>query len=358
MSRIASLLILMVLFSCIEEIDLELPENNVPSKVIEGYVERDKNHYHFWAQVSLTQNVTGEFKPAIIDAEINLLLNGSEVISLSPKMHYQVPIGDFHQLYGGNPETAVFQLMAKVEGQTYLSEEQQIIGVPTPDSLTVETEDRVILNTAGNITSTRIVKLLVHTPLRNDRDELVSLNWVVGSTFEFVEGIREDPDYQTKTCYSTSNIYQNDINIAAVQDYPGKTRVDDVEIAITPSDFRFSIALYFTVVQKSLNQETIEYWKEVKASNQRSGNLYDVFPGRIRTNIVNQTNPDELVTGFFQVSEVDTIRLKVRADQAGFPLPKCALWEEPMIIEPNDPDPCLNCLNLGNSTLVRPSYWR
>jgi hypothetical protein len=194
--------------------------------------------------------------------------------------------------------------------------------------------------------------------LLNTRNELVSLNWVVGSTYQFAEGMRSDPGYQTKTCYATSNVFTNDINIVAAQDYPGKNRVENIEIASTISDFRFSIGAYFTVVQKSLSQDAIEYWKEVKASNERSGSLYDVFPGRIRTNIKNENDRDEIVTGYFQVSEVDTIRLKVIADQAGFPSQKCALWQEPMIISQEDPDPCLNCLKLTNSTLIAPHYWR
>jgi hypothetical protein len=180
---------------------------------------------------------------------------------------------------------------------------------------------------------------------------------VVNSAFKFIEGVRSNPFYQVKTCYASDNIYRNDINIASPQDYPGKSRIDDLVIAEVINDFRFSVTCYFTVVQKSISQTSLEYWKEVKASNERSGNIYDVFPGRIRTNITNRMHSEEIVNGYFIVSEVDTIRLKVLPDMVGSPLPHCIAWVEPEIITPDDPDPCLNCLMLSNSSLLPPHYW-
>ena len=95
----------------------------------------------------------------------------------------------------------------------------------------------------------------------------------------------------------------------------------------------------------------------MKASNERSGNIYDVFPGRIRTNIINETNPEEIVNGYFHVSEADTVRLLVSPGEVGFPRSLCALWQEPEIIDPDSSDPCQDCLNVAGSSLIRPSYW-
>lgn len=358
MIRYYWILPLALMISCIDEIKVDLPEAKNQQKVVEGYVERDDINYIFWGQVSLTQNATGTFLPEPIGANISILYNDEWSISIPEAQVTKIPIEEFHERYGGDRNQARFRLIADLNGERYISSEQKILEVPKADSLSVTVVVRPELTNSENIIDAEYVKLLVHTPFYNSNDEAVSLTWQVSSTFEFVEGRRSNPAYQVKTCYSTYNIYQNDINIAGIQDYPGRRSISDFEIAETENDFRFALGLYFTVVQKSLNQDAIEFWKEVKASNERTGNIYDVFPGRIRTNIENQDNPDEIVNGFFQASAVDTLRLKVTPVMVGYPLQRCALWMEPIIISSDDPDPCLNCLKLANSTLTRPKYWK
>lgn len=358
MKRYWCILPVILLCSCIDEIKVDLPEAKEQQKVVEGYVERDENHYIFWGQVSLTQNATGSFSPEPVGANISILYNDDWNIAIPEAEITKINIEEFHAQYGGAPEHARFRLVAETGGERYVSSEQVILDVPEMDSLSVLVVVRPELTNSDNIVNAEYVKLLVHTPLVNQSGEAVSLNWQVSSTFEFVEGMRSSPAYQVKTCYSTYNIYQNDINIAGIQDYPGRERITDFEIAETINDFRFALGHYFTVVQKSLNADAIEFWKEVKASNERSGNIYDVFPGRIRTNIINENNPDEIVNGFFQASAIDTVRLKVSPEMVGYPNQRCALWMEPIIISPDDPDPCLDCLKLANSTLTRPKYWR
>lgn len=356
MRNILGVLYLLCVLSCIDEIKIDLPEALIQHKVIEGYVERDRNNYLIWGQVSLTEDVTGIFSPEPVPASIRIRYNGTQEFSIPPGLITRYPINLFHDTYGGSPETARFQLVAEVEGQRYISTEQMIVSVPRPDSLSVQVEERSEVNAAGNVVLNEYAILRVHTPLINDQNELVSLNWVVNSVYQFVEGTRSDPDYMPKTCYAGYNIFQNDINIAGFQDYPGSTVISN-EIARTPVDFRFGLSLYFTVVQKSMTQDAIDYWKEVKASNERSGNIYDVFPGRIRTNVTSEET-DEIVHGFFQVSEVDTIRLKVKPEMVDYPYQSCFFWQEPMFILPDDPDPCLDCLKLVGSTLTPPHYWR
>lgn len=356
MRNILGLLYLLCLLSCIDEIKIDLPEALIQHKVIEGYVERDRNNYLIWGQVSLTEDVTGIFSPERVPSNMSILYNGTQEIPFTPGLITRFPINLFHDTFGGTPETAGFQLVADVEGQRYISTEQMIISVPRPDSLSVQVEQRSEVNAAGNVVLNEYAILRVHTPLINDQNELVSLNWVVNSVYQFVEGTRSNPDYMPKTCYVGYNNFQNDINIAGFQDYPGSTIIS-TEIARTPVDFRFGLSLYFTVVQKSMTQDAIDYWKEVKASNERSGNIYDVFPGRIRTNVTSEET-DEIVHGFFQVSEVDTIRYKVKPEMVDYPYQSCFFWQEPMFILPDDPDPCLDCLKLLGSTLTPPHYWR
>ncbi len=121
---------LVFLTACIDEINLDLPDDEVQQKVIEGYVERDKNDYIFWGQASFTQNVTGEFRPKLLDAQISFRFNGGEEFSIPQRQVFKIPIDGFHEQYGGDPGNALFQLVARVNGQRYVSAEQRMISVP------------------------------------------------------------------------------------------------------------------------------------------------------------------------------------------------------------------------------------
>ncbi len=349
--------VLLMLGACIDEIVIDLPVEQVQQKVIEGYVERDQNHYLLWGKISLTQNTTGDFYPVPMEGDLTIRYNDLHDIPLSSGEMVKIAVAEFHQIYGGDAAHASFQLTAEINGQKYQSEIQSILPVPKPESLSIKVESRSELSESGNVEENHYAKVLINTPLVNRENQLVSLSWTTSAAYRFKEGKRSNPNHVPKTCYANFDGFRNNISIAGVQDFPGQDALTDIQVTEALIDFRFGSLFYFTVVQKSLTESSFDYWQQVKASNERSGNIYDVFPGRIRTNISRVDGQMEQVHGFFQVSELDTIRLKVLPEMVGSPVAPCLLWMEPDMITPDDPDPCLNCLMLGNSSTVPPNYW-
>lgn len=350
------LLFIFFTLGCIEEIYLDLPESDVSLKVIEGYVERDNHDYIFWGKTSIAQNVTGPIDDSGLGAKISFEYNEGTLVSIPEGEITRIPIGSFHEMYGGSADDARFRMIVHLEGGKYVTPVQRIKRVPKADSLSVKVVSRSSLNHAGYIITRPYAELTAHSSLINRDGEKVSLSWEVTGTFRFREGERDDEMFEPKECYSTFYEFNNEINIAGAQDHPeGKVKI---KIAETISDFRFGITCFFNAAQKSLDQDVIDFWKDVKASNERSGTFFDVFPGTIRTNVINENNPEEIISGYFYVSEVDTVRLKVVPSMVGFPLHHCANWEEPEEFIPDNTDPCWDCLNLPNSTVTKPHYWR
>lgn len=350
---------LLLCLSCVDDLLIDLPEANNAQLVVEGFVERDQNHYVFWGDVLRTQPVTGTFEQTRPEADIRIIYNGDQEIILAQDQPMKIPVDAFHDTYGGDPSSAWFQLQTRVGSDVYRSTEQQIRRVPKPDSLSTALEVRPSINSAENIVNSTFLKLLVHTPLENAESSATSMSWQTTYVYEALEGARpSDPFFDPKLCYIKANPLRGAINIADAQEFSGVDRLDGIEIAEFPRGPAFSIGLHFTVVQKSIGVEAIKYWTEVKASNERSGNIYDVFPGRIRSNITNESNPDEIINGYFHASESDTVRLYVGPENIDFPRRPCADWVEPEIIDPASLDPCLDCLNIIGSSVIRPPYWR
>jgi len=353
------LLGLMVCASCVDDLIIDLPEANEEQRVIEGFVERDQNNYLFWGDVLLSQPVAGTFEQKRLEADIRIIYNGDREIILPQNEKVKIPVAEFHSTYGGDPESARFQLETRVGADIYRSNEQQIVSVPKPDSLSTALEVRPFVNSSGNIVDQKYVKVLVHTPLMNEASQKTSMSWQITYEYEAMEGARpSNPFYEPKLCYVKANPLRGAISIADANEFSGFDRLRAYEIGDLGLGPAFSIGLFFTVVQKSIGEEAIKYWTEVKASNERSGNIYDVFPGRIRSNITNESNPDEIINGYFHVSESDTIRHYVRPGVVDFPRRPCADWIEPEIIDPASLDPCLDCLNIIGSSVIRPTYWK
>jgi hypothetical protein len=240
--------------------------------------------------------------------------------------------------------------MATIDDQQYISDPQKIIQVPKPDSLSLELVERITLNQNENLITNEFVKLYIHSPLKNLNGKKVSMQWDVFGTYEFSENLGDpnNPFFEPKSCYVDLEPRFGQVHLVNANEISGD-RVDYLEIKEELADFRFSFGFYFTAVQKSLTQDAVQYWDEIAESNQRSGNIYDVLPGQVRTNFRNITAPDAKVRGYFYVSQVDTIRVFASPEQTGKQRRFCH----------NSSDArCFECLIIRNSSDTKPHYWK
>ena len=74
---------------------------------------------------------------------------------------------------------------------------------------------------------------------------------------------------------------------------------------------RLKIKYSLLVKQYSLSNTAYDYWFQVQKQSQESGGLYETQPARIRGNISNVNDPEELVLGFFNASSVTQKRIFV-----------------------------------------------
>ncbi len=129
----------------------------------------------------------------------------------------------------------------------------------------------------------------------------------------------------------------------------------------------------FGIIQHSMTQEALAYWKKVDQVANRVGSLFEVPPAPIPGNISNLTAEDQQVLGFFEVSKVDTSGVFIVAEDipvflgnAGVTI-NCQYAQEYLAGVPFQcftclqthlgvPEACYNCLSLPDATLERPTY--
>ena len=352
---VLSLLILIILLgSCIDTIDLELPENKVGRIVVAGSVVRSPDDYVFRAAVRRTVQVVDEFVFELDEANISILFNGNEVLSLSNNDPLQMGVEQFHSDFGGTPENAVFRLRAEVsDGRILESADQKILNPPTETSLEVGLDTRLFTNESDNIVERTFVELFINSPLENEQGERLSFLWEVSGVYSFPEITWTDnPFWFGSLCYIPAPPLLNEVNVVSSSDI-NTSELVRFKINEKQADFKYYNGYYYTVVLKAIDDSAAEYWKEVASSIKRDGTLFDTPPGKVRTNLQNVNDAlDNQVLGYFYAAGIDTVRHLATPSETGFQRHLC---------NPLDtiPVPCCDCINgFRNSTLNKPSYWK
>jgi hypothetical protein len=80
-----------------------------------------------------------------------------------------------------------------------------------------------------------------------------------------------------------------------------------------------STPYYMVISQYSLNEKAYKYWNAIKQQSKNSGGLFDATPQSLKGNIVNKTDSNEEVLGFFTVSDVHDEIVVINRNVPGVP---------------------------------------
>lgn len=188
-------------------------------------------------------------------------------------------------------------------------------------------------------------------------DSAFFLKWDIEELFEFVPTDFPDPFGSIPpNCYVFTYPQQRvlvfDGGINPTQE------IKDQLIIKRRLDWTFFSRHMFSVYLSALNENAYDYWKKVDLLIQRNGSIFDPPPAAVPGNLYNVNDPEEVVLGFFEASSMlDTARVMVLRGELPFdPLPYCE-YDRTTPID-RYPDGCVNCLELKNSSLNRPGYFR
>lgn len=344
------LLILILLSGCLDTISVELPSDNAGRTVIDGVVERSQDIYRFFVRVTSTRDLSTDLIENEVSADIELVFNGEGVAHLTNGSEERIPIMQFHQLYGGNPEDAMFNIRVSTqEGRVFESDPQKILKGPTGGTIQLNYDLRAELNDVENVVNKGYVKVKIVTPIVNDQQDRVSFRWDVSGVYRFPEvAWTDDPFFFPKTCYVRDFLPVNKVNVLKSSNVNGDF-VDGYDIGELEADHRFSSGYYFTVIQRSINEGAAIYWDQVRQSINRAGTIFDSPVGAVNSNIRQVSGNPVEVLGYFYTAGIDTLRHLSTRDETGNQRHLCALQAVSEV--------CCNCLEIVNSSLIKPIYW-
>lgn len=185
------------------------------------------------------------------------------------------------------------------------------------------------------------------------------------------------PDYSRKVCWSTKLV--KNIYTLSTQD------LVENKYYMLPLNFvdnhtsRLMYGYSLLINQIAMSEAAYSYWDQLRINSSEQGGLYEKQPLSIRGNLHNNTNPDQVVLGFFSASSVKSKRIFVR-DVENFAfdfttycspdtlrvggLHSIDPSEYPAFLEGNKikyfpiqlSQYCVDCMSLGGTT-IKPDFW-
>ena len=344
--KISFLLLIGCLFpTCLDEIDIDAP-------VGESILTVSGNIYSAPGPYSVFLTESAEFAPgstgvpdAVLGATIKIMDNqgNEEVLQEFENGEYRTAVNGIRGIIGRS-----YQIEIQVNGKTYLSRPEEMLPVVSAESLDFEVNTGERLNDAGNFVNSTDVTVKVNTFFPPSESGSF-LRWTTFGVYEYAE-IGTQGNLNPQICYVTEDIDFDNVAVASSEAVAGDF-LQQQKVITRTVDFRFTARYCFNVIQQSITESAYNFWSAVGEEFERSGNIFETPPGKIRGNIFNTADESEEVLGYFSAAAVDTINILIEGRAVGNPTPQCRPF-------PRGPESCTNCLLLNNSTRTKPACWQ
>ncbi len=331
------------LYSCVEEIDLDI-DTDEQFVVVDGFISDRLDEYE--VRIS-TSAIIGVGNDNIFDdvsgAQVSVIdENGTSVMFQEAE---EVP-GTYRGTLQVNPNIAYEVRIEMPDGEIIRSEPARAPESPSIDSITFEVLVEEELNSAGNLVTNDFIDIFVNTTVTDQSKPF--LRWRVSGQYEFKEVFPGALDQLR--CYISNNLDLNNIIIFGTDDLNSNVLTDQFLVR-TSIDDRFNTLYCFHVDQFSISEQEYNYWTNVLKLTDLDGGIFDPPPGALSNNLFSETNPDNNVFGYFSVSAVSEQRLFIGPSQIGFtPGTECRSFR---FTTPR----CSDCTVVIGSTREKPSFW-
>lgn len=351
-----SLLFGILLVSCVDQIDFEVPGGLSDSIVIQARVVKGDPSFVEVDVSRLFDFSVESRRPVSVKRVVVTDDNSNEMV-----LETRVPGSYFEILNASTPIQAEvgrgYKLRVETLDNRIFESSMDIMPVNRkPKDLKLSIASVRSIDNLGNPSETNKVKLSLDTEVNIETNGGVF--WEISNIYKVTDQGISDPENVIKTCYVEDNVNVNEIYVLD----PTQLRegnISDYELTFARIDRRYGEGLYFVVKQYSLSQGAFRYWNGINILSERSGNIFDGPAGEIESNFTNINDPESVAFGYFYATQEEIIRERANLPELESVANICP--SEKACFAPGG-DSCIcglccDCLLDPNSTTVRPAFW-
>ena len=377
MKNILFLLSLFLLFSCIKAYDPEIDEASGNKYVVSGRIVNAEGWQE--VEVSLSSPFQSPDYITVSGCQVTVTDQKGHVFTMeeySPG-HYLTWMGDEYVVPGNAYRVRVLT----PDNQELVSGFDQMPKGPSLDSVYYSVNEVPAPNSQ---TPRKIMQFYVD--LNAVGDDSHFYKWEIEETWEYhsahaaefyYDGIIHQiapPDSSNMICWATGPV-KNVFTLST----KGLSQNGYTQFPLHNVDehsSRLTVLYSMLVSQLALSEEAYNYWEQMRINSNEQGGLYEKQPLAIKGNLINLTNPENVVLGYFFAASVSSGRYfyhDVEGMSKGFnacyeeDLPVFGFrsffpWEYPVWFYYNAGmikilyTGCVDCRQLGG-TKTKPDFW-
>ena len=241
-----------------------------------------------------------------------------------------------------------YQLRIEANGNTYESMVETIPPIIPNARLGWNRREETVTNDIGNVATQSILILEADANLPQSADGAF-IRYRVEGVYEYRE--RASPNNLNDiSCFVQELIDFNNLSLI-----DGRL-INDGQLVNQPIleriiDTKFAYNYCFTVVQQSISKSAFNYWVSIENEFERTGDIFEAPPAKIKGNILNTAGTKNDVIGLFSAISTDTSNLLVTGIELGNPRIPCRSFG-------NIPVACFDCLIIEKSSIERPECFQ
>lgn len=333
---------LFLINSCVDFIDLSVDEVQ-EIIIIEGIVQNDGSSpvVRISKSAAFAAGPDGVEMP-ILGAKVEISEIGGETIQL---------VETDPGVYGINRSLGTsakeYQLFVSFDGQSYVSLIEKMPPTIQIQELSWITKDEIVENISGNLETREIIEIRADADLSNVSDN-VFLRYRINGIWEFRErfSLSNPLNLNPLFCYISGRVDLNNLALIDGREINNGQLVNQ-KILEEILDFRFAHNYCFAVTQQSISNNAFNYWNSIRNEFERTGDIFEAPPARIKGNIFNTISTKNDVIGIFTAIAPSTSNISVSGLGLDI-LGRCDGFGRDL------PETCFQCETIINSSTVKP----
>ena len=313
----APCILLILLFSCVNKLELDIPPRERKSLHIEAKLVQG-NLSSIAVEINSIYDLTpGSFSPVSV-RDVHLLdmeENRMEVPAVGQGAYYRnIFEDDPIEIMVG--QSYALEIVTQV-GENIDSDFDKLLAVGETEELTAYRFQKDFLDRFEDFVKQSFIgfDITLMTPNVN-RPE-------VAQNFRFdIERTYKVTDNSGHTCYISQVFNLDDEVTLTTSNLRGSqsVKLPLIDALISPY---FAEGYYLNIYQQSLSQGAYKYWNSIHQVINRTGNMFESPAGKIRTNFSYRNEVNREMFGIFYATQAAVSRIYISPDFAGFPLKRC-----------------------------------
>jgi hypothetical protein len=289
--------------SCLDPYDPPKSNSQTDFVVIDGHINSTKNEIIVKIGKSISLSDTDGYPP-VTKATVFVEDNTNQFVLVSET---NPGVYSTNYSFDSNRE---YRIKVTINGIEYVSDYIQLQNNNPIDSLTWKADNQyfeIFSNTQDLHEG--------HKFYRYNFDETYEYNSVFASSWKYVNTnpVYRTPEDYIYTCWLTQP--SSNIIVTSTENLVSNTITNFPIVRIAKGDRRLWHQYSLLVRQYSIDKAAYEYWSQVSKLTESLGGLFDPIPYPVKGNIRAQSNPEEIVLGYFSGGAVSEKRIVVRNNQ-------------------------------------------